>query len=359
VRILVVTPWFPTTTAPQSGLFVAREAAALAAVHDVRVLHLDWTGRPEDETPATPHPTRRVVLRRSRPLDFLRARRVVHRAARGADVLHTHALPGLLPWIVGRPGAAAWVHSEHWSGLTAPETLGRGERALLRPLARLLDRPDAVVAESGRLAEAIRRHRRAPVDIVPCVVPASPVTPWPDAEHLVGVGGLIPRKGPLLAVEAVAALRRRGRDTTLTWVGDGPQRAEVEARAAQLGVADAVTFTGVLPSDEVAQQLDAARLFLLPTQGDNFCVVAAEAISHGRPIVSGAATGAVDYAQPHVSRFVATASADAYAEAIEDLLAATAGSSPRAVADTVRDRFTPETVRILLEGVYRRAGVGG
>lgn len=356
MRILVVTPWFPTTTAPQSGLFVAREAAALAGAHEVRVLHLDWTGRADDETPPTPYPARRVLLRRTRPLDFVRARRIVDRAAREADVLHTHALPVLLPWLLGRPRATTWVHSEHWSGLTSPETLARGERTLLRPLARVLARPDAVVAESSRLAHAIRPHRAGTVEIVPCVVPASPPAPWPAAEHLVAIGGLIPRKGPTIAVRAVSALRRRGRDTTLTWVGDGPQRVEAESLAAQLGVADAVAFTGILPPDRVAAELDAARLFLLPTQGDNFCVVAAEALSRGRPIVSGSATGAVDYAAPEVSRFVDAASPEAYADAVEAVLAATASSSAAAVAQTVDGRFTPETVRGLLDGVYRRAG---
>ncbi|WJL95095.1 glycosyltransferase family 4 protein [Microbacterium sp. ET2] len=358
MRILVVTPWFPTTAAPQSGLFVAREAAALATTHEVRVLHLDWTGSFADEVPVTPHTTRRVVLRRSRPLDFARSRRIVERAARKADVLHTHALPVLLPWLADRPRASTWVHSEHWSGLTSPETVGRGERALLPPLARLLARPDAVVAESSRLVDAIRPHRDAPVDVVPCIVPESTVAPWPDAERLVAVGGLIPRKGPLIAVEAVAELRRRGRDTRLTWVGDGPQRTAAEARASQLGVGDAVAFTGILPPAGVAAELDAARLFVLPTQGDNFCVVAAEALSHGRPIVSGAATGAVDYAAPQVSRFVDTASAGAYADAVEELLSATASSSAREVSATVRGRFAPETVRDLLDDVYRRAGAG-
>lgn len=356
MRILVVTPWFPTRTAPQSGLFVAREAEALAAAHDVRLVHLDWTGSDQDETVETAYPVRRVVLRRSRPLDFARARRIVDRAARDADVLHTHALPGLLPWIAGATPRTPWVHSEHWSGLTAPETLGRGERMLLGPLARLLARPGIVVAESSRLAEAIRPHRSGAVAIVPCVVPETVPSPWPAADRLVAVGGLIPRKGPEIAVEALALLRRRGRAATLTWVGDGPQRPDVEALAARLGVQDALELTGILPAAEVAARLDAARLFLLPTRGDNFCVVAAEALTHGRPIVSGAATGAVDYADPGVSRFVASDAPEAYADAVEDLLSATAGIAAAEVAATVRGRFASGTVRALLEDVYRDAG---
>src|SRR5690606_31645028 len=40
MRILVATTWFPSPGHPQVGAFVARDVAALAARHDVRVVHL-------------------------------------------------------------------------------------------------------------------------------------------------------------------------------------------------------------------------------------------------------------------------------------------------------------------------------
>lgn len=353
----MVTPWFPTAAAPESGLFVAREAAALAAGHDMHVLHLDWTGDTRDAPLPHAFPVSRLRLRRSRPQDFARARRAVAEAAQTADVVHTHALPGLLPWLRRRPAPQPWVHSEHWSGLTAPETLGLPMRASLLLLRPRLAAPDVVVAESERLAAAIRPHRAGPTRIVPCVVPSLPTATWPDAPHLVAVGALAPRKGPLLAVQALALLRGRGHDATLTWVGDGPQREAVQVEAARRGVHGSLTLTGTLDTAGVARELGRGRLFLLPTQGDNFCVVAAEALTAGLPVVSGAATGAVDYADPTVSRFVSSPDAAAYADAVEDLLGATAGSSPAEVAATVAGRFSGEVVRAALENVYRDAGV--
>jgi L-malate glycosyltransferase len=359
MRILVVTPWFPTAASPSSGLFVAREAAALAEVHDVRVLHLDWSGVDAAPPRHDGLALDRIRLSRRSPGDFPRARRLVAEAARDADVTHTHALTGLLPWPRSRPVQGPWVHSEHWSGITAPETLSGPQRLILRAMLPALDRPDVVIAESERLAAAVRVHRSGEVAIVPCVVPEPPaVEPFPaDGLPLVAVGGLIPRKGPLLAVGALALLRARGHDARLTWVGDGPQYEATRAAAVELGVVDQVHLTGGLDSAGVAAALDDARLFLLPTRGDNFCVVAAEALTHGRPVVSGAETGAVDYAEPEVSAFVTSASTTAYADAVEDLLARTAGTTPSEVAATVRGRFTPAAVRRGLEDAYRRAGV--
>lgn len=354
MRILVVTPWFPTVEASSAGVFVRREVQALAARHDVTVLHLDWQRHTPLNLGDGDYRRVHVALDRANPLSYLRARRLVARAAVNADIVHTHALTGLLPWLAGRPARLPWVHSEHWSGLTSPETLGTAEcftKALLRPILR---RPDVVIAESGRLADAIRAGGRAEVAIVPCVVADVTVVPRPATPplRLVGVGSLIPRKGPLLAVAAVAELVARGRDATLTWVGDGPLRDDVRHAAESAGIGDRVTLTGPLSDSGVGAMIDAAELFVLPTQGDNFCVVAAEALVHGRPIVSGAATGAIDYADPAVSRFVETRTASAYADAIVDLAAATANLLAVDVAATVAGRFTPSAVADALDAAY-------
>lgn len=355
MRILIVTPWYPTADAPQSGLFVAREVDALRGEHHVRVLHLDWTGEsPADDSGGV----KRVRLHRSAPGDYARAHALVAEAAERADVVHTHALTVLLPWLRRRVTHKPWIHSEHWSGLTSPETLGRSGRVALRLLRGALARPDVVVAESSRLAAAIVPHRSGPIELVPCIVPEVAVVEPPSDGllHLVGVGGMIPRKGPLLAVEALALLRERGHDARLVWVGDGSQRGDATALAERRGVAEHFEVTGILPADAVSERLDAANLLLLPTQGDNFCVVAAEALSHGRPIVSGANTGAVDYAQAAVSRFVREQTGEAYAEAVLDLWHATRTTPAVEIARTVEGRFSPATVRAALERIYAQAG---
>lgn len=364
MRILVVTPWFPTAGSPVSGVFVRREVEALAGAHDVTVLHLDWQrSAPLSATTSLGYGYRHESLDRADPRAYLRARRMVADAARDHDIVHTHALTGLIPWLLGRPGRdRPWVHSEHWSGLSAPETLSIGGRCARAILGPRLARPDAVIAESSRLASAIRRFRTDPIDLVPCVVdiPAA-VEPRPDgAIRLIGVGAISVRKGALLAVETLAELVSRRHEATLTWVGEGPLREQVLQEASDRGVLDRVRLTGRLDDDGVSRELNAANMFLLPTQGDNFCIVAAEALTHGRPIVSGAATGAVDYADPSVSRFVTDQTGVAYADAVEDLAQSTAALTASEVASTVADRFTPATVTAALTTIYARLmpGIG-
>lgn len=357
MRVTVVTPWYPSDESPTSGIFVQREVLALATHHEVRVIHLDAQPRTAAvQREAHPVPLLRVPFDRRRPNDWRRAVALVRSGSRGSDMVHTHSLTSLTPFAVRRPaGRTPWVHTEHWSGLTAPETLtpvGRASRLVHLPL---LGRPDVVVVECRRLGDAVRAHRRGPLRLVPCVVesPTRVVEPVRgEPLRLVGVGGLIPRKGPLIALETLPLLEEAGLTATLTWVGEGPEGAALTRRAQELGIADRLTLTGALDEAGVGRVLDSHDLFVLPTQGDNFCIVTAEALAHGRPVVSGIASGARDYAPPAASRFVSGRSPAAYAAAIRDLVAATAAMPAAQIAATVEDLFTPETVAASYGRIY-------
>ncbi|QYH35604.1 glycosyltransferase family 4 protein [Salinibacterium sp. M195] len=363
MRVLMVTPWFPTPGSAESGIFVLRDALALSAEHSVSVVHLDSASTAlsrSGETDVRGVRTLRVPFNRWRLRDWFSALKAVRAAAAEADVVHTHALTGIVLFAFARPGKSTrWVHTEHWSGLTAPETLSARGRLGRRALMPILARPDEVIVACDRLANTIRTVRSKPIVTIPCVVvPPAAVAAAPHDPavlRIVGIGGIIERKGAICALETVAELKRRGVTAHLTWVGEGPQRDELVARAQQLNLADQLTLTGALSETEVGVRLDESDLFLLPTLGDNFCIVVAEALSHGRPIVSGADTGAVDYSTAAVSRFVEDAKNPiAYAEAILDLRSSTDSVSAGEIAETVKDLFTPQRVSQLLVASYSR-----
>ncbi len=62
----------------------------------------------------------------------------------------------------------------------------------------------------------------------------------------------------------------------------GMQQALAE-RARQLGVAEAIVWTGMLRGDEKYDALHAAEVFLLPSHQENFGIAVAEALSCGVP----------------------------------------------------------------------------
>ena len=123
----MITPWFPVPKSTTSGIFVLRVAQALSVRHNVKVIHLDSLPgvheRAGDDTIGGVA-VHRVLFTRLRLGDWSRARAAVRLAARHVDIVHSHALTGILPFASRRPaGRTPWVHTEHWSGLTSPETL--------------------------------------------------------------------------------------------------------------------------------------------------------------------------------------------------------------------------------------------
>lgn len=350
MKVTAVSAWFPTKEAPSRGSFVVRDVHAISAHHDVRLIHLvppqddDGTRRVTVEG----IDTLRIPFSPSSPHTLLPAARALRAALKGADLVHTMAFPSLLPLLPRRP-EQPWVHTEHWSALTTPETLPASHQLALRGIKQALRRPDLTTAVCEFLAQPIREVRRGkPTTIVPCIV--DPVSPVPrrdrsdGALRMVSTGGLIERKDPLVAVRTVAELVARGADPHLRWVGAGPLAEETERLASELGVADRVVLVGTLDTEGVRRELGAADLFFGPTRADNFFVSAAEAIVSGRPVVLGATGGQGEYTLPAVGSLVKTQDPAAYADAILDVDARTRGLTSEDIAATIGDAFSTATV---------------
>ncbi|RZS59931.1 glycosyltransferase involved in cell wall biosynthesis [Xylanimonas ulmi] len=350
VKVVVVTTWYPNAANPSMGTFVEKDVTAIRSVgHDVNVVHLvspslhDGGQEREVRNGISVH---RIPMSTSNPMSIARAARAVRPLLGRANLVHTMAFSTLLPFALIRP-SLPWVHTEHWSGLTTPTTLPTAWQVVLPVLKRLFRRPDVVTAVCEYLAQPIRAVRSGPVVVVPCIVPPVSLVPRSVRDgvvRLVAIGALVDRKDPLVAVDTLTELRSRGVDASLTWVGDGPLRAEAEARAAAAGLAFHVSITGILDAAGVRAALGASDLFFLPTKADNFCVSAAEALVSGRPVVVGATGGQREYISPGVGALVGVQDARLYADAIEDVAARTASLTAEEIAATIGGRFDAPAV---------------
>lgn len=356
MRVLVVTTWLPTRSSPGTGIFVERDIDLLARDHDVHVVHLSST---PDDPLVRSWSVETVPLTPANPLTVRAAARLLRPMIGDYDLVHSMAASALLPFRRLSP-ARPWVHTEHLSGILAPQTLPVTARLALPSMMRLMARPDVVVAVGERLADAIRAHRDGPVSVVPNAV-EQPAIPAPrravldDGLALVSVGGVIPRKGPDIAVRTVAELVHRGTDATLRWVGDGPQRDEIRRLAEQLGVAERVSLVGSLPPEGVLRELAVGDVFLLPTAGETFGVSIAEALASGRPVVVGSNGGQSEFVNEPDGVLVSTREPEAYADAVERVIRLNEERSAAEIAARTRARFTDDNRRALYGQVYDEA----
>jgi len=104
------------------------------------------------------------------------------------------------------------------------------------------------------------------------------------------VGHLTERKGFHLLIEALARLRatppQGAEDTRLIIVGDGPQRAELHALVAALGLQGQVHFGGAQAQEALPTWYAAADLFLLASSREGWPNVMCEAQAMGLPAVA-------------------------------------------------------------------------
>jgi glycosyltransferase involved in cell wall biosynthesis len=128
--------------------------------------------------------------------------------------------------------------------------------------------------------------------IEPTVFPiADGWTPPRGRFRFASVGRLTPLKGFDMVIEAMAGsplLRHAG----LTIVGEGPERAALEAAVRNYGLQDNVTMPGWLPQKEVAAELGDSQAFVFASVKDFGGGAVLEAMAAGLPSV------VVDYGGP-------------------------------------------------------------
>jgi glycosyltransferase involved in cell wall biosynthesis len=141
--------------------------------------------------------------------------------------------------------------------------------------------------------------------VVHCGVPLPAFAPVERAGdgplHVLCVGRLVPEKGQALLLEALRTLLDDGVAARLTLVGDGPRRADLERRAAELGLGDAVHFAGAVGQDEIRRHYVEADVFALPSFAEGVPVVLMEAMATGLPVVTTRIAGIPELVEDGVS----------------------------------------------------------
>jgi glycosyltransferase involved in cell wall biosynthesis len=101
--------------------------------------------------------------------------------------------------------------------------------------------------------------------------------------RVVSVGRLIEIKNSATLLEAFDEAAVAG--SRLTFVGDGPLRPHLTAKAGAMGRTDQVAFTGVVERDDVYHHMARADLYVSTSYGEGMPVAVLEAMASRRPVV--------------------------------------------------------------------------
>ena len=117
------------------------------------------------------------------------------------------------------------------------------------------------------------------------IEPGPEPPPLPEGPpRFICIGRLIPIKGHIVLLRALAEARREVPEMTLDIAGRGPLEPALKALARELGLAGAVRFRGYVSPIRTA--IEESTAVVVPSLGEGFGLVALEAMERGRPVVA-------------------------------------------------------------------------
>jgi len=308
VKIVVVSGIWPPDVGGPASHAPALAEALLEAGHTVEVVTT------ADRTPARrPYPLRWVARGRPAPLRHLAVVREVRSAARGADRVYATTMvrrAALGAALARRPLVVKLVADEayererragRFAGTLEQFQTERGGlrvRLLRATRTAALRRASRVLVPSAYLRAIALGWGLDPArtTVVANPAPEVPVHPTRDEARAalgiegfaLGVAGRLTEQKAL--EDTLAALARVPRVALLV-LGDGPERAALERRAAQLDVSDRVRFLGAGTRDDVIVLFRAVDAALLTSAWENLPHTLLEALAAGTPVIATAVGG--------------------------------------------------------------------
>lgn len=143
---------------------------------------------------------------------------------------------------------------------------------------------------------------------------------WQADKVLVSTGRLAQEKNWPTLLMAAQKVYRKYPDMRVVLIGDGPEKNALQKLAAELGIAERVTFTGKLPFSDVIVYLKAADIFGFASVTETQGLVTMEALAAGLPVVAVDASGTRDIVDNGEQGFLVQNDPDALADSISCLL---------------------------------------
>jgi len=185
-----------------------------------------------------------------------------------------------------------------------------------------------------------------------------------DSAHVLGVGRLVEKKGWLILVEALTLLLKKGVKLEANFIGDGEEKARIEALIAERGVGEHVKMLGPRDQAEVRRYMSRATMMVQPClvgndgNRDALPTVLVESLAMGLPSISTPVTGIPEILdQGRCGVLVPENDVQATANAIEALLKDRARQQRIASEGRKRaeDLFDAEKTSRILSGWFEEA----
>jgi glycosyltransferase involved in cell wall biosynthesis len=177
-----------------------------------------------------------------------------------------------------------------------------------------------------------------------------------DAVVLVTVARLFMLKGHEYIIESAKKLSKRFEKCVWLFVGDGNLSEQYKRQVQELGLADRIKFTGLLPPNKIPRAIQSSDVLVHCSLREGLARTLPQAMLCGRPAISFDVDGAREVVNEKTGRLIEPKNVEqliaACAELIEDEnLRIKLGEQGR---ELVKEKFAPDTMVDTIEEVYRK-----
>jgi len=378
LRVLTLTPFYPSEADPTKGCFIAEPINALARAriaNRVFAVAPFYRGRIRALQNQPAEWMRYISFPGARGLPaagaFVFARIVARvrelQSTAGVDLIHAHGpLPcGHAAMLLSKELGIPYVVSVHGLDAFSTEQVhGRAGRWCRRITRRVFASSRRVICISERVREQVLQgmegqNENCRTSVVYNGVDAeffSPADARQSELTILSVGNLIPIKGHEFLIRAIASLSGDYPSLKLEIIGDGPELSRLKSLANELHISDRVHFLGRLGRREVVEAMRRCTIFALPSRYEGLGCVYLEAMSVAKPVIGCRGQGIAEVIQHGSNGFLVGVDNDReLALAISMLLRdeSRRQNLGRAARETILDGFTLRQQAERFARIYR------
>lgn len=184
---------------------------------------------------------------------------------------------------------------------TAVSLHGKGNKDVFdKSINDRLDRLDYIGYRSHSIRRAYEsKYGKRPYLMCPSGVPEEYIVDEPHKftngiKNFIYVGSFMDRKHPATVVEALSD-SFGDREYSITFVGNGAGKKNIIKTAVRCGNIDKIHFTGRIPREDVAKEMDKADVFIMVSEDETFGLVYLEAMSRGCIVIASSDEGMDGY----------------------------------------------------------------
>ncbi len=379
-HILFISSWYPHPHDPTHGIFNRHFAEAAALRHRVSVLHVLSDSLIEQDLKIESQTIdgiftiwvhyKKVKLAIPFLAQWLKRKRMLNAYDAGYNLLIKQMpRPDLIQLNVAMPAGIGVLHLAHkhnlpfvmnegWTGYMSSDGSYRG--LLLKWLTgKIVAAAKMIMPVSESLAQAMKsKGLTGNYRIVPNVVNTErfriPETRQNQPFKLLHISTLDQRQKNVVGIiRAFERALASNPAMQLTLVGDGADRQLLEEEVLRAQLQGKVRFTGVILKEDIVREIQSHDALVMFSNYESFCVVIAEAMACGRPVISSRCGGLTELIDSELGYTVQPKDEAALSKAMLDLQSNYAKFDPTRIRKFVTDRFTQQHVCEKLDEVYQ------